>query len=82
MTKLSVNLNRIALLRNSRNIGIPSVTRAATLVIAAGAHGIWRTCRSSPDPNILEVSIGHALIAEALEMGLANTVKAYLEILS
>ncbi|MDJ0774385.1 MAG: pyridoxine 5'-phosphate synthase, partial [Mastigocoleus sp. MO_167.B18] len=33
-------------------------------------------------PNILEVSIGHALIAEALEMGLHNTVKAYLEILS
>lgn len=33
-------------------------------------------------PGILEVSIGHALIAEALEMGLPNTVKAYLEILS
>lgn len=33
-------------------------------------------------PNILEVSIGHALIAEALEMGLHNTVKAYLKILS
>ena len=32
-------------------------------------------------PGILEVSIGHALTAEALEMGLANTVKAYLEIL-
>jgi len=30
-------------------------------------------------PNILEVSIGHALIADALEMGLFNTVKAYLE---
>jgi pyridoxine 5-phosphate synthase len=33
-------------------------------------------------PNILEVSIGHALMAEALEMGLSNTVKAYLNILS
>ena len=33
-------------------------------------------------PNILEVSIGHALIAEALEMGLSNTVKAYLDILA
>ena len=32
-------------------------------------------------PGVLEVSIGHALIGEALEMGLANTVKAYLEIL-
>jgi len=33
-------------------------------------------------PNILEVSIGHALIAEALEMGLAETVRAYLDILN
>ena len=33
-------------------------------------------------PDILEVSIGHALIAEALEMGLSNTVQAYLKILS
>ena len=33
-------------------------------------------------PGVLEVSIGHALTGEALEMGLANTVKAYLEILS
>lgn len=32
-------------------------------------------------PNILEVSIGHAVTAEALEMGLAATVRAYLEIL-
>lgn len=28
-------------------------------------------------PNILEVSIGHALIADALEMGLSNAVRAY-----
>jgi pyridoxine 5-phosphate synthase len=32
-------------------------------------------------PGILEVSIGHALTAEALEMGLAATVRAYLDIL-
>ncbi len=32
--------------------------------------------------GILEVSIGHALIAEALEMGLYNTVKEYLKVLS
>jgi pyridoxine 5-phosphate synthase len=32
--------------------------------------------------NIMEVSIGHALISDALEMGLANAVKAYLKILS
>lgn len=28
-------------------------------------------------PGVLEVSIGHALIAEALELGLAETVRAY-----
>jgi pyridoxine 5-phosphate synthase len=33
-------------------------------------------------PHVLEVSIGHALIAEALEYGLADTVKAYLAITS
>ncbi len=33
-------------------------------------------------PKILEVSIGHALMAEALDMGLSNTVKAYLKILA
>lgn len=32
-------------------------------------------------PNLLEVSIGHALTADALEMGYANAVKAYLKAL-
>ncbi len=32
-------------------------------------------------PNILEVSIGHALAADALELGMAGAVKAYLAIL-
>ena len=47
MTKLSVNLNKIALLRNARNIGIPSVTKAAQICINAGAHGI--TVHPRPD---------------------------------
>jgi pyridoxine 5-phosphate synthase len=47
MTNLSVNLNRVALLRNSRNIGIPSVIDAARTVIEAGAHGI--TVHPRPD---------------------------------
>ena len=33
-------------------------------------------------PNLLEVSIGHALTADALEMGYANAVKAYLKALA
>lgn len=47
MTDLSVNLNRVALLRNSRNIGIPSVVRAAELVLDSGAYGI--TVHPRPD---------------------------------
>jgi pyridoxine 5-phosphate synthase len=33
-------------------------------------------------PGLLEVSIGHALISDAIEMGLARAVKEYLKILS
>ena len=47
MTLLSVNVNKIALLRNSRNIGIPSVTRAAQICVDAGAGGI--TVHPRPD---------------------------------
>jgi len=47
MTALSVNLNKVALLRNTRHLGIPSVTRAASLCLEAGAHGI--TVHPRPD---------------------------------
>lgn len=46
-TRLSVNLNKVALLRNQRDVGYPSVLEAARLVIAAGAHGI--TVHPRPD---------------------------------
>jgi len=46
-TKLSVNLNKVALLRNTRDVGIPSVTEAAKWCIEAGAHGI--TVHPRPD---------------------------------
>ena len=41
-TALSVNLNKVALVRNTRHLGIPSVTRAATLCLQAGASEIGR----------------------------------------
>jgi pyridoxine 5-phosphate synthase len=44
---LSVNVNKVALLRNTRHIGIPSVVRAATLCLQAGAQGI--TVHPRPD---------------------------------
>jgi pyridoxine 5-phosphate synthase len=46
-TNLSVNLNKVALVRNTRHLGIPSVTRAATLCLQAGAAGI--TVHPRPD---------------------------------
>jgi pyridoxine 5-phosphate synthase len=46
-THLSVNLNKVALVRNTRHLGIPSVTRAATLCLEAGAAGI--TVHPRPD---------------------------------
>ncbi len=47
MTKLSVNVNKVATLRNTRTIGIPSVLHAARLCLDAGAHGI--TIHPRPD---------------------------------
>ena len=46
-TALSVNVNKVALVRNTRHLGIPSVTRAASFCLAAGAHGI--TVHPRPD---------------------------------
>ncbi len=47
MTLLSANLNKVALLRNTRTIGIPNVVHAARIALDAGAHGI--TVHPRPD---------------------------------
>ncbi len=60
-TALSVNLNKVALLRNTRHLGIPSVTRAATQVLEAGAHGI--TVHPRPDERHIRASDVHELAA-------------------
>lgn len=46
-TKLSVNLNKVALLRNQRDVGYPDVVETARLVIEAGAAGV--TVHPRPD---------------------------------
>ena len=46
-TALSVNVNKVALLRNTRHLGIPDVVRAARLCLEAGANGI--TVHPRPD---------------------------------
>lgn len=58
MTKLSVNLNKVALLRNQRDIGYPSVLETAETVLRAGAHGI--TVHPRPDErHIRRSDIAH-----------------------
>ena len=47
MTKLSVNINKIATLRNARGGETPSVTEAAIKIQEFGAHGI--TIHPRPD---------------------------------
>ncbi|ROZ72782.1 pyridoxine 5'-phosphate synthase [Ramlibacter sp. WS9] len=58
-TALSVNLNKVALVRNTRHLGIPSVTRAATLCLQAGAQGI--TVHPRPDARHIRPDDVHAL---------------------
>jgi pyridoxine 5-phosphate synthase len=53
-TALSVNLNKVAWVRNTRHLGIPSVTRAATLCLSAGAQGI--TVHPRPDERHIRAS--------------------------
>lgn len=46
-TALSVNLNKVALLRNARHLTIPDIERAARVCLAAGAAGL--TVHPRPD---------------------------------
>ena len=59
-TALSVNLNKVALVRNTRHLGIPSVVRAAELCLQAGARGI--TVHPRPDER-------HIRPHDVLELG-------------
>ena len=70
MTKLSINLNKVALLRNQRDIGYPSVIDAARTVIEAGAHGI--TVHPRPDERHIrrsDVTELAAFLAERRDSG-------------
>ena len=58
-TALSVNVNKVALLRNTRSLSIPSVLRAATLALEAGAQGI--TVHPRPDERHIRARDVHEL---------------------
>ena len=47
MARLSVNLNKVALLRNSRRTGVPDLARFARIALASGAEGL--TVHPRPD---------------------------------
>ena len=59
MTALSVNVNKIAWLRNAREGSRPSVVDAVRTIIAAGAHGI--TVHPRPDQRHIRPADVHAL---------------------
>lgn len=61
MTVLSVNLNKVALLRNSRGGALPDIERAARTCIAAGAGGI--TLHPRPDQRHARPDDLHRLAA-------------------
>ena len=60
-TALSVNVNKIALLRNTRQLGIPDVVRLARQALEAGAQGI--TVHPRPDARHIRNADVHDLAA-------------------
>lgn len=64
-TALSVNVNRVALLRNTRPLDVPNVVHIARLALQAGADGI--TVHPRPDErHIRQADVGelHALLQQ------------------
>ena len=61
MTRLSVNLNKIAVLRNSRGGTEPGIVQAGIACLDAGAHGI--TVHPRPDARHIREDDVHALAA-------------------
>jgi pyridoxine 5-phosphate synthase len=66
LTALSVNLNKVALLRNTRKLNVPSVVQMARIALEAGAQGI--TVHPRPDER-------HIRAQDVLE--LAALIKAW-----
>ena len=68
MARLSVNLNKIAVLRNSRGGAEPDLLRAARTCLDAGAHGL--TLHPRPDARHARADDVMALAALAAERGI------------
>ena len=59
MAKLSVNVNKIATLRNTRALPIPSISKLSRIALEAGAHGI--TVHPRPDQRHIRPADVHEL---------------------
>ena len=72
-TRLSVNLNKIAVLRNSRGGAEPCVVRAARTCLDAGAHGI--TVHPRPDARHIRYDDVLALAEVCREYGVEFNIE-------
>lgn len=75
-TKLSVNLNKVALLRNQRSSGCPDVLDAARVVAEAGADGL--TVHPRPDGRHIRYSDVRDL-GDYIARGLLGSVELNIE---
>lgn len=73
MTALSVNVNKIAVLRNSRGGDEPDVVRAASVCLDAGAYGI--TVHPRPDARHIRAADVHALSRLTRERGVELNIE-------
>lgn len=77
MARLSVNLNKVALLRNSRRTGVPDVLKFARIALDAGARGI--TVHPRPDERHIRASDVPALaqLLAPLRPGIEFNIEGY-----
>ena len=75
MTAFSANLNKVALLRNTRDNGLPDVRRFARICVAAGAAGI--TVHPRPDERHTRPSDVHELRQLTRELGVEFNIEGY-----
>jgi pyridoxine 5-phosphate synthase len=77
MARLSVNLNKVALLRNSRRTGVPDVLHFARIALDAGAAGL--TVHPRPDERHIRRSDVPALAAlmQPLQPGIEFNIEGY-----
>lgn len=73
MTSLSVNLNKIAVLRNSRGGRTPDLLQAGRTCLDAGAHGL--TVHPRPDARHVRTEDVHILAALCAERGVEFNIE-------